>query len=56
MGALHPSELLNGFRRVKKMFHKNIVQLHEIIDDPNHHKVYLILELVKKGTLDKKIK
>jgi hypothetical protein len=26
---------------MKKCCHPNIVRLHEIIDDPNHHKVFM---------------
>eukprot|EP00330_Aristerostoma_sp_ATCC50986_P006959 CAMPEP_0114580206 /NCGR_PEP_ID=MMETSP0125-20121206/4539_1 /TAXON_ID=485358 ORGANISM="Aristerostoma sp., Strain ATCC 50986" /NCGR_SAMPLE_ID=MMETSP0125 /ASSEMBLY_ACC=CAM_ASM_000245 /LENGTH=173 /DNA_ID=CAMNT_0001771631 /DNA_START=1731 /DNA_END=2252 /DNA_ORIENTATION=- len=31
------------------MNHPNIVKLHEVIDDPNHHKIYLVMDYVEKG-------
>lgn len=40
---------------MKKMGHPYIVKLVEIIDDPNHHKQYLICEYVQKGSLLGKI-
>ena len=40
---------------MKKMGHPYIVKLIEIIDDPNHHKQFLIQEYVPNGDLMKKI-
>jgi serine/threonine protein kinase len=36
---------------LKKLDHPNIVKLYETIDDPTHHKLYLITEFVENGTL-----
>ncbi len=41
---------------MKKMNHPHIVRLIEIIDDPNHHKQYLIQEFIPNGDLLEKIK
>lgn len=40
---------------MKKMGHPYIVKLIEIIDDPSHHKQFLIQEYVPNGDLMKKI-
>jgi [calcium/calmodulin-dependent protein kinase] kinase len=36
------------------MDHENIVKLFEVIDDPDNDKLYLVMELVKKGALGSK--
>ena len=36
---------------MKKMDHPNIVRLVEVIDDPNHNKLYIAMEFVKKGAV-----
>lgn len=36
---------------MKKMGHPNVVKLVEVIDDPDHHKQFLVLELVTAGDL-----
>jgi serine/threonine protein kinase len=38
---------------MKKLRHKNIVALHEIIDDPDAEKLYLVMQYVDKGSLGK---
>ena len=38
---------------MKKLRHKNIVALHEVIDDPQHKKLYLVMQYVEKGPLVK---
>lgn len=40
---------------MKKLDHPYICKLYEIIDDPNQHKLYLIIEYSKQGTIEKKI-
>ena len=40
---------------MKKMGHPHIVKLFEIIDDPDHHKQFLIQEYVQGGDLEQKI-
>lgn len=40
---------------MKKMNHPYVLRLVEIIDDPNHHKQYLIQEFVANGNLQKQI-
>jgi [calcium/calmodulin-dependent protein kinase] kinase len=39
---------------MKKMAHPNICKLYEIIDDPEDDKLYLVMEFVKKGSLNSK--
>ena len=39
---------------LKKMDHQNIVKLQEVIDDPDNDKLYIVMELVKKGALGSK--
>jgi serine/threonine protein kinase len=34
---------------MKKMRHKNVVQLHEVIDDPDANKLYLVMQYVEDG-------
>ena len=53
---------LNAFDNVKvemaimkKLDHPYIAKLYEIIDDPNQHKLYLIIEYNKNGSVEKKI-
>jgi CRP-like cAMP-binding protein/tRNA A-37 threonylcarbamoyl transferase component Bud32 len=36
---------------MKKLKHPNIVMLHEVIDDPNSRKIYIIQEYVARGAL-----
>eukprot|EP00750_Incisomonas_marina_P015878 INCI18777.3.p1 GENE.INCI18777.3~~INCI18777.3.p1 ORF type:complete len:584 (-),score=101.34 INCI18777.3:1136-2887(-) len=36
---------------LKKMRHPNVVLLHEVIDDPNHSKLYLVQEYVDGGAV-----
>lgn len=36
---------------MKKLAHPNICKLKEVIDDPNDNKLYLIMDLVKKGAI-----
>ena len=39
---------------MKKLNHPNTVSLHEVIEDPNSHKIYLILEYVAGGPIKEK--
>ena len=39
---------------MKKLDHPNTVKLIEVIDDPDNDKLFLIMELVKKGALGSK--
>ena len=39
---------------MKKLDHPNTVNLHEVIEDPNSHKIYLILEFVAGGPIKEK--
>ena len=36
---------------LKKLVHKNIVKLHEIIDDPNSKKLYIVMDYLPNGSL-----
>lgn len=40
---------------MKKLDHPFICKLYEIIDDPNQHKLYLIIEYSKQGSLERKV-
>ena len=41
---------------MKKICHPNVVQLYEIIDDPNSNKLYLVMQCISGGTLARRIK
>ena len=36
---------------MKKLDHPYICKMYEIIDDPNQHKIYLIIEYSKQGSV-----
>ena len=38
---------------MKKLRHTNIVQLYEVIDDPQHDKLYLVMQYVENGPIAK---
>lgn len=40
---------------MKKLDHPHLVKLYEIIDDPQHNKLYLITEFISKGTLKQRV-
>eukprot|EP00353_Schmidingerella_taraikaensis_P002846 CAMPEP_0185586144 /NCGR_PEP_ID=MMETSP0434-20130131/42779_1 /TAXON_ID=626734 ORGANISM="Favella taraikaensis, Strain Fe Narragansett Bay" /NCGR_SAMPLE_ID=MMETSP0434 /ASSEMBLY_ACC=CAM_ASM_000379 /LENGTH=78 /DNA_ID=CAMNT_0028207045 /DNA_START=14 /DNA_END=246 /DNA_ORIENTATION=+ len=40
---------------MKKLDHPYICKLYEIIDDPTQHKLYLIIEHMKQGSVERKI-
>ncbi|CDW85374.1 protein kinase domain containing protein [Stylonychia lemnae] len=40
---------------MKKLDHPNVVQLIEVLDDPTHDKLYIIMEYLPNGTLMKKL-
>ena len=40
---------------MKKLDHPYILKLYEIIDDPKDKKLYLIIELVRNGSLVKRV-
>jgi [calcium/calmodulin-dependent protein kinase] kinase len=41
---------------MKKVCHKNVVQLYEIIDDPSYNKLYLVMQYIPGGDLLHRIK
>ena len=41
---------------LKSLDHKNIVKLHEIIDDPMKNKVYMVMDYLPGGTVSDKLK
>lgn len=45
------ASLLHEVAVMKKLRHKNIVTLHEVIDDPEAEKLYLVMQYVDKGPL-----
>jgi serine/threonine protein kinase len=40
---------------MKKLNHPNVVTLIEVLDDPTHDKLYIIMEYLPNGTLMKKL-
>lgn len=40
---------------LKKLEHPNVTRLIEILDDPNHHKLYLCMEYVAGGDMLSKL-
>ena len=40
---------------LKSLDHKNIVKLHEIIDDPLKNKIYMVMDYLPGGTLSEKL-
>ena len=40
---------------LKKLAHKHIVKLHEIIDDPASKKIYIVMDYLSGGTLHDRI-
>lgn len=40
---------------MKKLNHPNVVQLVEVLDDPTHDKLYIIMEYLPNGSLMKKL-
>lgn len=41
---------------LKRLMHPNIIQLHEVIDDPSIDSLHLVIDLIEGGTLETKIK
>lgn len=39
---------------LKRMAHPNIVKLYEVIDDQDEAKIYLVMDLLKKGSINSK--
>ena len=46
---------VNEMEVLKSLDHKNIVKLHEIIDDPLKNKVYMVMDYLPGGTLSEKL-
>ena len=40
---------------MKKLDHPYVLKLLEIIDDESHHKLYLVMDYIKNGSLHRKI-
>ena len=40
---------------LQKLVHKNVIRLWEIIDDPKHDEIYLIMDYLEGGTLQEKL-
>jgi [calcium/calmodulin-dependent protein kinase] kinase len=36
---------------LKKLDHPNIVQLYEVIDDPSCHKLYIVMDFIRNGSI-----
>ena len=46
---------VNEMDVLKSLDHKNVVKLHEIIDDPMKNKVYMVMDYLPGGTLSDKL-
>ena len=40
---------------LKSLVHKNVIKLHEIINDPQHDEIFLIMDFLEGGTLQEKL-
>ena len=36
---------------LKKLVHRNVIKLHEILDDPKAEEIFLIMDFLEGGTL-----
>ena len=46
---------INEMEVLKSLEHKNVVKLHEIIDDPMKNKIFLVMDYLSGGTLSDKL-
>lgn len=44
-------DILNEIKIMKKLDHPNVIKLWEVINDPDHHKIYMIIDYCEKGCL-----
>lgn len=44
-------DVYNEIKIMKKMYNVNVIRLHEVIDDPDWHKIYMILDYCEKGAV-----
>jgi serine/threonine protein kinase len=49
------ASMMSELRALEKLNHPHIIELHEIIDDPNESSVYLVMELLNGGSLRDKL-
>lgn len=50
--AANPINLIKGeIAILKKLKHKNVVSLYEVLDDPNHDGLFMIFEICENGTV-----
>jgi len=49
---LLPADVAREIAIMKRLSHPNIVQLHEILDSPQHNRLFLVMQYVNGGTLD----
>ena len=42
-------DVLNEMRVMKQLNHENVITLHEVIDDPDSEKIYLVIDYCEKG-------
>lgn len=47
--------VLAEFEILKKLYHPNIIQLIEVIDDPKIDQFFLIMDLMKGGNLEERL-
>lgn len=49
------NDVMQEIAIMKKLDHKNVVRLYEVLDDPSVDKLYIIMEYVKNGSLISKL-
>lgn len=47
--------ILTEMEILKKLVHKNVIRLYEILDDPAQDEIYLIMDYLEGGTLQEKL-
>lgn len=44
-------DVYNEIKIMKKLYNTHIIRLHEVLDDPNWHKIYLVIDYCEKGAV-----
>jgi len=47
----HLEDVLNEIKIMKKLNHPNVISLIEVINDPDYHKLYLVIDYCEKGSV-----
>ncbi|KAI7905300.1 kinase-like domain-containing protein [Cokeromyces recurvatus] len=52
LGSNNPLDLVRSEVAIlKKLNHRNVIQLYEILDDPTHDSLYMVMEMAHKGVI-----